>query len=79
MTFLFKAHVIFLPETLAFNVAVQVWSPTKGIEIGLIEMIQAKATKIPYSVRNVKYEAKLTKWGINRLEDRLVIGYLIEM
>ena len=59
--------------------AVQVWSPPKEIYIGLIEKVKAKATKIPYSMRNLKYEARLTKWGINRLEDRRVRLDLIEM
>ena len=59
--------------------AVQVWSPTKEMDIGLIEKVQARATKIPYSMRDLRYEARLTKWGINRLEDRRVRGDLIEM
>ena len=58
---------------------VQVWSPKKEINIGLIEKVQASATKIPYSMRNLRYEARLTKWGINWLEDRRVSGDLIEM
>ena len=59
--------------------AVQVWSPTKEMDIGLIEKVQARATKIPHSMRNLRYETRLAKWGINRLEDRRVRGDLIEM
>ena len=49
------------------------------MDIGLIEKVQARVTKIPYSMRDLRYEARLTKWGINRLEDRRVRGDLIEM
>ena len=49
------------------------------MDIGLIEKVQARDTKIPYSMRNLRYEAGLTKWVINRLEDRHVKGYLFEM
>ena len=57
--------------------AVQV-SPTKKVEIGLIEKFQPRATKILVSMRNLRYEVRPTKWGINMLEDRLVRGDLIE-
>ena len=30
-------------------------------------------------MRNLKHKTRLTKWGINRLEDRCVRGDLIEM
>ena len=59
--------------------AVQVWSPTKEMDIGLIEKVQTRATKIPHSMRNLRFETRLAKWGINRLEDRRVRGDLIEM
>ena len=59
--------------------AVQVWSPTKEMDIGLIEKVQARATKIPHSMRNLSYQMRLKRWGINRLEDRRVRGDLIEM
>ena len=59
--------------------AVQVWSPTKKMDFGLIEKFQARATKIPHSMRNLRYETRLAKWEINRLEDRRVRGDLIEM
>ena len=48
--------------------AVQVWSPTKEMDIGLIEKFQARATKIPHSMRNLSYQMRLKRWGINRLE-----------
>ena len=58
---------------------VQVWSPTKKIDIRLIEKIHARATKIPHSLRNVRYETRLAKWVIKRLEISLVRGDFIEM
>ena len=54
--------------------AVQVWSPTREMDIDSIEKVQARATKIPTSMRNIGYEAMLKKWGINRLKDRRVRG-----
>ena len=59
--------------------AVQVLSPTKEIDIGLIEKFQARATKMPHSMRNLSYERRLKRWGINRLEDRRVRGNFIEI
>ena len=47
--------------------------------VGFIEKDQARDTKIPYSMRNLRHETRLTKWTINRLEDRWVKQYLIEM
>ena len=49
------------------------------MDIGLIEIVQARATKISHSMRNLRYETRLAKWGINRLENRRVRGDLIEM
>ena len=59
--------------------AVQVWSPTKEMGVGLIEKVQVRATKIPHSMRNLSYQMRLKRWGINRLEDRRMKGDLIEM
>ena len=39
--------------------AVQVWSPTREMDIGIIEKVQARATKITTSMRNIWYEARL--------------------
>ena len=49
------------------------------MDIGSIEKVQARATKIPTSMRNLGYEARLRSWGINRLEDMRVRGDLIQM
>ena len=57
--------------------AVQIWSPTNEMGIGLIEKVQARATEIIHSMRNLRYEGRLTKWEINRLEDRRVREDLI--
>ena len=56
---------------------VQVWPSTREIDFGLIEKVQARATKIPHSMRNLRYETTLAKWGINKLEDKLVRWDLI--
>ena len=34
---------------------------------------------MPYSTRNLKYEVRLTKWGINTLKDRRGRGVSIEI
>ena len=47
--------------------------------IGLIEKVQARATKIPHTIRNLRYEKRLANRVINRLEDKRVRGNLIEM
>ena len=49
------------------------------MDIGLIEKIQARAIKIPHSMRNIRYETNLKRWGVNRLDDRSVREDLIEM
>ena len=41
--------------------------------------MQARATKMPTSMRNIGYEARLKKWDIKRLEDSRVRGDLIQM
>ena len=47
-----------------------VLSPTKEIGIRLFEKVQAKVTKIPHSMRNLRYETRLAKWDLKiRLED----------
>ena len=35
--------------------------------------------ELPHSIRNLRYEARLAKWGINRLEYRCAREDLIEM
>ena len=59
--------------------AFQGWSPTKKKNIGLIEKVQSRANKIPHSMKNLRYETKIAKWGTNRLEDRSMRGDLIEI
>ena len=49
------------------------------MDIGSIEKVQARTTKIPISMRNLGYEARPKRWGINRLEDRRDRGDLIQM
>ena len=52
--------------------AVEVWSPTREMDIKSIEKVKARATKIPTLMRNLGYEARLKIWGIKRLEDKRV-------
>ena len=49
------------------------------MDIGSIEKVHARAIKIPTSMTNLGYESRLSRWGINRLEDRQVRGDLIQM
>ena len=49
------------------------------MDIGLIEKFQVRATKILHSMRILRYETRIAKWGINRLEDWRMRGDLIEM
>ena len=51
------------------------------MDIGSIEKVQAMATKISRSMRNLRsrYEARLRKWGITRLEDGRAREDLVQM
>ena len=47
--------------------------------IWLIETIEARDSKILHSMKSLRYEARLVKWRVDRLEDRRVRAHLIEM
>ena len=49
------------------------------MDVGLIEKVESRATKIPLSMRNLTNQMRLNKWGINRLEHSRVREDLIEM
>ena len=49
------------------------------MDIGLIEKVQVRATKIPNSMKGLRYEPRLAKWGIKSLEVRIMRGGLIEI
>ena len=57
----------------------EIWSPTKEMDIELIKKVKARATKIPHIMRNIRHEKTLAKWGNKRLEDMRVRWDLIEM
>ena len=48
------------------------------MDIGLIEKVHARGTKIPHIMKKARYEKRLAKRGINRLKERRVRGDLIE-
>ena len=62
-----------------FEYVVQDWSSTREMDIRSIENVQARATKIPTSMINLGYEARLKRWDINRLEDKRVKSDFIQM
>ena len=49
------------------------------MDIELIEKFEARATKIPHSMRNLSFEKRIKRWGINRLEDSHVRTGMIKM
>lgn len=59
--------------------AVQVWSPILEKEINALERVQARATKIPESFREMSYEERLDKMHLTKLSKRRERGDLIEM
>jgi hypothetical protein len=59
--------------------AVPVWCPNRLGLISLLEKVQRRATKIPNTLRYLKYEDRLLALGIDKLETRRVRGDLIQM
>ena len=58
--------------------AVQFWSPSQINDIERLEKVQAKATKMIPSLRNISYERRLTRLNLFSLEKRRLRGQLIE-
>ena len=58
--------------------AVQFWSPSQRNDIERLEKVQAKATKMIPSIRNINYERRLARLNLFSLEKRRLRGQLIE-
>lgn len=71
-----KLYTAYVRPHLEF--AVQAWSPPNITEIMLLEKVQRRASKIPFSNRNLNYEDRLGKMGLTSLELRRKRGDLIE-
>ena len=56
-----------------------VWNPYQSGDIELLERVQRRATRIPYSLRNQTYEERLKIWNLTSLETRRTRGDLIQM
>ena len=39
--------------------AVQVWSPQSAMDIGALEKLQARATKVPTALKAISYDERL--------------------
>jgi hypothetical protein len=59
--------------------AVPVWSPHRKGLIDMLEKVQARATKIPFSLRHLSYEQRVQAFGIEKLESRRTRGDLIQV
>ena len=59
--------------------AVQAWSPSLSNDKNILEDVQKRLTKIPMSLRFLKYEERLKKMGLTTLSERRMRGDLIEM
>ena len=57
---------------------VQVWNPSKKMDLNSVERVQERATKIPWSFKEMSYEKRLERLGITKLTERRIRGDLIE-
>ena len=58
--------------------AVQFWSPTLEKDIKRLEAVQARATKLIPSIRQIGYQRRLERLNLFNLETRRLRGQLIE-
>jgi hypothetical protein len=61
------------------ELAVPVWSPHRKGLIDMLEKVQARATKIPFSLRHLSYEQRVQAFRIEKLESRRTRGDLIQV
>ncbi len=59
--------------------AAPVWSPHRKGLIDMLEKVQTRATKIPFSLRHLSYEQRVQAFGIEKLESRRTRGDLIQI
>jgi hypothetical protein len=59
--------------------AVSIWSPYANKDIKRLEMVQRKATKMAFELKNKKYKERLTALSLQSLEERRIRGDAIKM
>ena len=63
---------------LLLEFAIPVWNPHKKGDIGILEKIQLRATKIAHSLKGKKYETRCEILNLTSLTERRVRGDLIQ-
>ena len=58
--------------------AISAWNPSLHKDIKVLEQVQRRSTKIPYSTRQLNYEERCKKFGITNLTERRTRGDLIQ-
>jgi len=71
-----RLYLTYIRPHLEFAVAA--WRPNRIGLIGELEKVQRRATKVPFTLRHLPYEARLAALGIQKLETRRDRGDLIQ-
>ena len=58
---------------------IQAWRPYRKKDIGILERVQRRATKMIQKLRNISYEMRLKECGLTTLETRRLRGDQIEV
>ena len=74
---MWKIFITYVRPHLEF--AAPAWSPLNVAEISMLERVQRRATKIPYSNRMLSYEKRLVKMDLINLNLRRKRGDLIHL
>jgi len=72
-----QLYITYVRPHLEFAVAV--WNPYHLKDINALEKVQRRATKIPWTLKNLPYEQRRKKLGLTELEARRTRGDLIQM